>query len=454
VSSLPAFDPVRGKTRRRGHYGVNADVVGDAYIAGHRQGVSRLIPPLFCSRDHDRRGAVAILFAVVLVAIIGFVSLGTEIVLLLSTSRHMQSAADAGAFGAVSARIRGYPADYKQEALAMAADAGFTNSVGGTIVDAHSPPLTGSYAGKADAVEVLISQPQTLALAKVVYSGSFIVRARSVAHTNGNGSCALALDPAASGSFSMNGGTVADFAGCDLSVNSTSAQAVLLVGGAIVNAGHLNDAGGYTLSGGAKINATITSPAPATSDPYADRIMPAAATACIADPNVKKNMAISPGTYCSITVSAANLNLAAGTYIIKGGTLTVKGGGTLSGTGVTIVLTGFGGNYATVSIGSNSTITLTAPSSGATAGMVFFQDRDAPTSGTNTFGGGPTQSITGALYFPNQTVEFGGGSATTITCIEIVAWRVRITGNATLTVTDCAGTGVLAIGGGQAAMVE
>jgi hypothetical protein len=70
---------------------------------------SHTIRSLFCLRDEGRRGAVAIQVALMLIAIIGFASLGTEIVLLLSTSRHMQSAADAGVLAAVSARTRGFP---------------------------------------------------------------------------------------------------------------------------------------------------------------------------------------------------------------------------------------------------------------------------------------------------------------------------------------------------------
>jgi len=187
------------------------------------------------SRDGGRRGVVAVLVALMLVVIIGFVSLGTEVVLLLLTSRHMQSAADAAALASETARLRGYPSDYTQEAFALSAAAGFTNGRNGTTVTVNSPPASGNYATAANAVEVLIAQPQTLALAQILYSGTappFTVRARSVAHASSNGSCTLTLDPAGAGALSMNGTTVADLVGCDASVNSTSATAVQLVGGA------------------------------------------------------------------------------------------------------------------------------------------------------------------------------------------------------------------------------
>ena len=50
--------------------------------------------------------------------------------------------------------------------------------------------------------------------------------------------------------------------------------------------------------------------------------------------------------------------------------------------------------------------------------------------------------------------QFGGGNASTVTCSEIVAWRVEMIGNATLKVSNCVGSGVLPIGGGQPTMVE
>ena len=65
--------------------------------------IAKAIPSLFCPRDEGSRGAVAIMVALMLIAIIGFASLGTEIVLLLSMSRHMQSAADAGRLASLGA---------------------------------------------------------------------------------------------------------------------------------------------------------------------------------------------------------------------------------------------------------------------------------------------------------------------------------------------------------------
>ena len=89
---------------------------------------------------------------------------------------------------------------------------------------------------------------------------------------------------------------------------------------------------------------------------------------------------------------------------------------TASGTsGTTIVLTSStSSGYATANINGGATLNLTAPTTGATMGLAFFQDRNAPTAGTsaNTFNGGGTQNIVGAIYFPNQGVTYAGGATT------------------------------------------
>lgn len=72
--------------------------------------------------------------------------------------------------------------------------------------------------------------------------------------------------------------------------------------------------------------------------------------------------------------------------------------------------------------------------------MIFFQDRRARTTGTNNFIGGTLSTLTGALYFPRQTVNFSGGGSTGTACTQIVARRITIGGGSTVRV-DC-GSGV------------
>jgi hypothetical protein len=148
------------------------------------------------------------------------------------------------------------------------------------------------------------------------------------------------------------------------------------------------------------------------------------------------------------------LNLSNGTYFIDRGSLTVNGGATLNVSNATIVLTSSSAsNYATVDVHGGATINATAPATGATAGLAFFQDRNAPKGGANNFSGGTTQNIQGAIYFPNQIVNFAGGTQTGHGCLQIVADEIAFKGNANLE-THCTGTGVASIGGSSSKLVE
>src|SRR5262249_18264858 len=128
----------------------------------------------------------------------------------------------------------------------------------------------------------------------------------------------------------------------------------------------------------------------------------------------------SPGTsgvmvFCnglSVT-GGSSVTLQPGTYVIDGGSFSISGNSSISGTGVTIILTSSRrSNYATASISGGSTVNISAPTSGTLQGLAFYQDRNAPSSGNDSFSGGTTQNITGAIYFPNQGVTFNGGTET------------------------------------------
>ena len=73
----------------------------------------------------DKRGVVAMQVAILLIAIIGCVALGTEIIVLLLVSRQMQSAADTAALAAATATAVGYPMSHAQGVFSVTAAIGF-----------------------------------------------------------------------------------------------------------------------------------------------------------------------------------------------------------------------------------------------------------------------------------------------------------------------------------------
>jgi hypothetical protein len=141
-----------------------------------------------------------------------------------------------------------------------------------------------------------------------------------------------------------------------------------------------------------------------------------------------------PGVYCAGINIDGNVIFEPGLYILKGGKLRVGGNARVTNNenasgGITFYLTGTGTDYAYLEIASGADITLTPMTTGTLANVLFFQDRDAPADGSNVIAGGVTMDITGILYFPNQHVEFTGGSNTEDVDILLVASTVTFTGN-------------------------
>jgi hypothetical protein len=111
-----------------------------------------------------------------------------------------------------------------------------------------------------------------------------------------------------------------------------------------------------------------------------------------------------PGCYTSFDLTNGNsLNLSPGVYVINGGSFNLQSGPVTSSGGVTIYLT----NGATVNIGSGVPVTLSAPTNGTYAGVLFFQD--ASDTGTSTFGGGTGDTLLGTIYAPGGKVLFVNG---------------------------------------------
>jgi Flp pilus assembly protein TadG len=114
----------------------------------------------------------------------------------------------------------------------------------------------------------------------------------------------------------------------------------------------------------------------------------------------------------------------------------------------TFVLTGpTAATIGSVSI-SNAAITLISPATGATAGLVFWQNKLA-TSGSGLSGNAQSRmKFTGSLYFPNTNVSIAGNASFVPTdCTAIVAAVISITGQGSIT-NGCVGVG--GGGGGSA----
>jgi Flp pilus assembly protein TadG len=451
----------------------------------------------------DRGGNIAILTALILPVLLGACGLGSEVAYWFYSVRAMQNAADSAA---VAAATNG-SSSYATEAQAVTSLYGYQNGAGQVTVSALN--TAACPAGGANCYSVTITKLTPLFLSQLVgFKGTTTVNgvhytqltATATATIQANAdACVLVLDPSDSNAMTTTGGNI-NLKGCDLQVDSNSSDAMSVTGGTI-NASGINVVGNYQSTGG-NLTPTPATGKPAVSDPYAGLYaqndvasIGSQSASCTSTKPVTvtgTTETLPPGNYCggisvtggSLTLSAGQYNIAggisvtggsltlgagqyniagglsdtggsltlgAGQYNIMGGTLSFTGG-TVTGSGVTFVLTNDnGGSYATEQL-TGGVVNLSAPTSGEWAGMLFYENPNAPTGVTQSFTGG-SNTFTGALYFPTQTLDYTGGS-TASSCTQIVAYKLQFTGGSTIG-SSCTGTGVQAIPvGGRGELVS
>lgn len=399
----------------------------------------------------DRSGGVAVMLALSLPIIIGVAALAIETGLWFSERRTLQNAADAAALSGAFELTAGRHSTMMQSALAdgrrNAADADFT---------VRNPPASGAYAGKSYAVEAVATRQQTLLMASL-FLGDMQVGARAVARIGSPGDpCILALQRVESSAAEFTGSADIVLKDCGVKANSSSAQALTISGSSSLTAQFVETVGGYQVSGSGRLvtDTTITN-STVSDDPLGSLNMPSSGSCSQTGYRQNGTATLSPGTFCNGMDFGAQsrVTLSPGVYVVNGGSVKINGGAQISGSGVTIVLTGSGSNYATMDINGGANVNLTAPNSGSYAGVLFYQDRNAPTGGDNKFNGGSSMNLNGALYFPGQQVEFQGNTSNAGGCTRIIADTVTFTGDATLG-NACASLGLKAGGAVPPRLVE
>jgi hypothetical protein len=391
----------------------------------------------------DQRASVAVMMAMVLPLVVGMVTLGVETGLWFAAKRDLQSAADGGALsGAFEVQAKSQSATItstaSRDALRNARNA---NPV--PTIEVNTPPLSGGYVGDIRAVEVIVRQQQTVLFAKM-FLQSLGVTARAVGRSGSPGDyCIIALEEAAASAAEFTGNTTIDLGNCGIAANSSNDEALVVSGSAEITALFAEMVGGYKLSGSGKLLVDeIITGSSAIDDPYADLDM-GIPGACSGTTKYKNTVTISPQTWCGgISFSAnADVTFQPGVYYVKGGEFSVNGTATLRGSGVTIVLTDYGGDWARIHINGGATVELSAPTSGPFSGVLFYLDRNAPDSGSHTFNGGATMELTGVIYIPSQEIKYSGGNASDGGCTRLIGRLVTFTGNADID-NECDGKGV------------
>ena len=353
----------------------------------------------------------------------------------------LQAAADASAFAAAIEKRAGADLLKVESVARLAAEDNGFNPVRDVIL-VNSPPTTGEFQ-HSDAVEVVLTSTAQRFFTALFMSSDVGIKARSVArYTTAQNACVLALSPSASRAADFSGAADLNLSGCSVMANSMAADAINVQGSATLSTDCLISVGGV------QVNSSVTmaqcpSPivdAPPVADPFSDVPAPEPSGVCkSAPPNPTGSYTLSPGRYCrGMSISGAG-NLDPGIYYVDGD-FSISANSSLSGSGVTLYITGSG----RVTMNGNATVDLQAPTSGPYAGMLFFGDRANGSGGTNRFNGTAGSSMTGAIYFAAQAIEYSGNFSGVNGCTQVVGRTVQWSGRASLSV-DCSANGLKTI---------
>ena len=380
----------------------------------------------------DRRGNVALVFALSLPIVIGGAGLGIETSLWYAARLKTQAAADVAAYSAAMERRSGSSDTVvEQVAAQVASENGYTPARGTIVV------VQGSQAnGGGGSVEVDLTSQVDRYFSAYFSNDPIVAKARAVAtFSDASNACILALDRSAAKAANFSGSSNLQLTGCSVMTNSSASNALNVQGAALLRTDCAIAVGGVTATAGMTLTkcASATTKAPPVADPYRLVPQPVPTGSCKSAPN--NNGTIQPGRYCSGMTIKGTVTLQPGVYVLEGD-LSINANASLSGSGVTIFLAG----ASRESINGSATVPLSAPTSGNYSGILVFGDRNS-TNGTNKFNGTAGSKMTGAIYFASQAVEYAGNFSGLNGCTQVIGDTVEWTGNTAMAV-DCSAYGM------------
>ncbi|MDX2233021.1 MAG: pilus assembly protein TadG-related protein [Hyphomonadaceae bacterium] len=376
----------------------------------------------------DRAGSTALIASVALPALVTALLLVMDYGGAIAARGGLQKAADTAAIAGarelmVLAAARGESAESAAAEIARQAARGVSLKSGSMLVETAFDPESG-------ALTVDITAKAATFLAEYIVGAAPEVVARAVARPVGNTSlCVLAL--ARTGvALQLSADSSIKALGCAIYANSSGTQSLTVQQRGKIEAQNVCTAGGYRGPTGAVAPAP-TLDCPRIEDPLTARPKPPSSVCTYTNRSLNHTTAEwGPGVYCGgmYLNNGARVTLKPGVYVLKGGTLNVEGGAKLQGSGVTLHLTG----GARLNVLQNSHIALSAPPRGATAGMLFFGDDDAPPASPHVLVSNNARTLLGTVYLPEATLRVGGQNpiADESPWTAVVVGQLRLEGKA------------------------
>ncbi len=423
-------------------------------------------------KEEDGQTLVLVAAFMGLVAI-GFLAFALDVGNLFRQKRMAQSAADAAAFAAAEEMAYNVSSNEQAAAEAMAKLNGFDTTLAKNpaTVKLTNAPQSGDFSGAAY-VQATVSKP-----ASTIFLGAFsskfanmTVSATAIAGGNKTSQTCVCLEGTSGQTLNMSNGASLNASGCGVVDNSSSDNAVGLVGGSVLSGLTLGLVSSTWTSGANINNGGSISSSTTIVQPIASQCKPTMPTAptyspasCLADPGGSSSSFTAGPSSASGVICYKGLTIGAngslptlnpGTYVITTGSLHFLSGSggqsNLGGNGVFFYLTGTasliidnGANINLVAGGNAENGGGTAPTVGNYNGIVI--DQDASDTAAMSIQGGASAYLNGAIYAPSAAVTLGNGSSSTFKG-GLVANSLTMNGGGTLAASATTNEGSVSYG--------
>jgi hypothetical protein len=284
------------------------------------------------------------------------------------------------------------------------------------------------------AISVTVTRPQLPLLSGIWVNNPFSVSGSATAIIGGGsgGTCLLALGNQtvegvttanASDAIHVQGNAGLNMPGCGVFSNSTDCTtgglSIDVIGNATINAASVGTAGCIDEQGAATITPAYTQHDGALSDPYAGVSIPTTGSSGSCNSG-----SCSPGVYSTDPgLKGGTWTLQSGVYVFQQGFTVGPGGGgtTVNGSGVTLVF-----NSTGFSFDSKANVSLTAPTTGATAGFVTMGATTMPLNTSFSVDANANVDLNGTIYLPNGSINWQGTADTAVGCRQFIVNKISL----------------------------
>lgn len=388
----------------------------------------------------DQRGSISVLTVVTMLPFL--VAAGTAIDMGRAnrTIGLMQKAVDTAALAAAATQhpievADGDPLTGDAAKIHVAEQMIEANLLAQVKATAEDPQV--AVTGDIVKVDLAAEMPTSFMKLVGIDTMSLAVTATAEAEINATG-CVVALGPEGKG-IKVGGTVELEVKGCWLYSNKKADSSIDIIGTATVDVPGSCSVGTTTVSDNATVHDKRLSGCHEIVDPLAGWTHPDIPETCDYNKFKKsatsvKSITLSPGRYCGgLQLSGFDtVDLAPGIYHIDGGALTINSKVDLSGEGVAFYLAN---DVTAVTINGTANVSLTAPDSGAMAGMLFAMEPGADDLISAKINGGSDLVLEGTLYLKSGDLEISGNSATLSSAMRIVADSVTLSGTSKLSFT-------------------